>query len=172
MNDLLSAFLHLFFNLKLNAILFIHFLVVSYFIGIIISVRRPVGVAFAWIFIVMAFPILGISLYILIGERPVGRRLTRKITRMNREYEMITETMCKDFAADREKLSLESRGLSALVQSQNGTPVVCGNLLELHTDSLQILQKLIDEINQAKKVFVWNFIFGPWAEMLIGLEKL
>ena len=86
MNDLLVAILHTTSNLNLNGILLFHFILVTYFIGVIISVRRPVGVAFAWIFIVMTFPILGISLYVLIGERPVGRKLTRKITRMNREY--------------------------------------------------------------------------------------
>lgn len=161
MNDLLGVFLHSTFDMKLNGLLLIHFLVVTYFIGVIISVRRPVGVSFAWIFIVMTFPVVGISLYILIGERPVGRKLTRKITRMNREYEMITETMRKDFLDDRQKLPAESRALSILAQSQNGTPVVCGNLLELHTDSLQILQKFIDEINQAKKSLRLEFYI--WA---------
>jgi cardiolipin synthase A/B len=161
MNDLLSMFLHSSFDMKLNVILLIHFVVVTYFIGVIISVRRSVGVAFAWIFIVMTFPILGISLYILIGERPVGRKLTRKITRMNREYKMITETMCKDFAGDRDKLPIESKAMSILAQSQNGSPVVCGNLLELHTDSLQILQNFIEEINQAKKSLRLEFYI--WA---------
>ena len=131
MNDLLSAFLHTTLNIDLNGILFFHFLLVTYFIGVIISVRRPVGVAFAWIFIVMTFPILGISLYVLIGERPVGRKLTRKITRMNREYAQITERMCQDYAGDRQKLPLEGRALSLLAESKNGTPVVAGNKIQV-----------------------------------------
>jgi len=84
MNDLLGFFINTNSELNLRLILLAHFLLVTYFIFIIISVRRPVGVAFAWIFIVMTFPLLGIGLYILIGERPVGRALTRKIIRMNR----------------------------------------------------------------------------------------
>ena len=139
MNDLLSVFLHSTFDMKLNGLLIVHFFVVTYFIGVIISVRRPVGVSFAWIFIVMTFPVIGISLYVLIGERPVGRRLTRKITRMNREYEQITEKMRQDFAGDRQKIPAEGRALSLLAESQNGTPVVCGNRLELHTNSLKIV---------------------------------
>ena len=161
MNDLMGIFLHSTFSMKLNGILFLHFLLVTYFIGVIISVRRPVGVAFAWIFIVMSFPIIGISLYILIGERPVGRKLTRKITRMNREYEQITEKMRQDFAGDRQKIPAEGRALSLLAESQNGTPVVCGNRLELHTNSLKILQNFIDEINQAKKSLHLEFYI--WA---------
>ena len=147
MNDLISIFLESTFNLSVNGLLVIHFLLVTYFIGVIISVRRPVGVAFAWIFIVMTFPVIGISLYVMIGERPVGRRLTRKITRMNREYEQITEDMRTMHAEDKLKLPIEARSFSLLAESNNGTPVVTGNKVELHTNSLQILQLFIDEIN-------------------------
>ena len=161
MNDLLGFFINTNSELNLRLILLAHFLLVTYFIFIIISVRRPVGVAFAWIFIVMTFPLLGIGLYILIGERPVGRALTRKIIRMNREYENITKLMRQQFIGDRDKLPLEGRALSLLAESKNGSPVVDGNKIELHTNSLQILQNFIDEINQAKKSLHLEFYI--WA---------
>jgi cardiolipin synthase len=136
--------------------------VIVFLFGIhLISVRRPVGVAFAWFLIVILIPILGISLYVLIGERPVGRKLTRKIIRMNREYEKITETMRQEFAVDRQKLPAEGRALSLLAESKNGSPVVAGNKIELHTDSLKILQNFIDEINNAKKSLHLEFYI--WA---------
>ena len=161
MNDLLSVFLKHVFEFDINWLLFIHFALVTCFIGVIISVRRPVGVAFAWIFIVMTFPVFGISLYVLIGERPVGRRLTRKITRMNREFMVITEEMRRDYAGDRVGMPSEGRALSLLAEANNGTPVVAGNKLELHTNSLQILQIFIDEINEAKKSLHLEFYI--WA---------
>ena len=161
MNDLLSLFLKHSFELSLNWLLLIHFFLVTYFIGVIISVRRPVGVAFAWIFIVMTFPVMGIGLYVLIGERPVGRKLTRKITRMNREYEKITEDMRSMYAKDKLKLPIEARSFSLLAGSNNGTPVVAGNKVELHTNSLQILQLFIDEINRAKESLHLEFYI--WA---------
>jgi cardiolipin synthase len=161
MNDLLSIFLQLAFDVKLDGLLLIHFLLVAYFIGVIISVRRPVGVAFAWIFIVMTFPIIGITLYVLIGERPVGRKLTRKIIRMNREYEKITEEMRTLYAGDKLNLPIEARSFSLLAESNNGTPVVTGNKVELYTNSLEILQLFIDEINQAKKSLHLEFYI--WA---------
>ena len=127
MNGLLAEILHLSLNLNFDWILLIHFILVTYFIGVIISVRRPVGVAFAWIFIVMSFPVVGICLYVLIGERPVGRKLTRKINRMNREYSVITEDMRRNYADDKQKLPIEARLFSHLAASNNGTPVVAGN---------------------------------------------
>jgi len=161
MNGLLAEILHLSLNLNFDWILLIHFILVTYFIGVIISVRRPVGVAFAWIFIVMSFPVVGICLYVLIGERPVGRKLTRKITRMNREYSVITEDMRRNYADDKQKLPIEARLFSHLAASNNGTPVVAGNQVELHTNSLQILQLFIDEINQAKESLHLEFYI--WA---------
>ena len=161
MNSLLTYFLKHAFELDLSWLLLVHFLLVTFFIGVIISVRRPVGVAFAWIFIVMTFPIFGIGLYVLIGERPVGRSLTKKIIRMNREYAQIAEDMRKDYAGDRQKLPIEARALSILAETKNGAPVVAGNKLELHTNSLEILQLFIDEINRAKDSLHMEFYI--WA---------
>ena len=82
----------------------IHAVIVILFGFRLISVRRPVGVAIAWFLIVVLFPLVGISLYILIGERPVGRKLTRKIIRMDKEYAAITEDMRKRYLADKQQL--------------------------------------------------------------------
>jgi cardiolipin synthase len=126
----------------------------------LISARRPVGVAFAWFLIVILVPLIGISLYVLIGERPVGRKLTRKIVRMNHEYEKITQEMRQQYLADRKQLPSEGQALSLLAESRNGSPVVAGNKIELHTESLKILQLFIHEIDQAKtslhlEFYIW-----------------
>ena len=161
MNSLVTFFIRHAFDINISWLVLIHFLLVTIFIGVIISARRPVGVAFAWIFIVMTFPLFGISLYVLIGDRPVGRSLTRKITRMNREYAQITEAMRRDYAHERQKIPAEARALSLLAETKNGTPVVSGNKLELHTNSLEILQLFINEINGAQKSLHMEFYI--WA---------
>lgn len=138
-----------------------HAIIVILFGFRLISVRRPVGVVLAWFLIVILFPLIGISLYILIGERPVGRKLTRKIIRMDKEYAAITETMRKRYQADRQLLPAEGRALSLLAESMNGSPVIAGNQIELFTSSLKILQYFIDEINQAKKTLHLEFYI--WA---------
>lgn len=160
MNSLLTPLLESMTSFHLHWLFLAHITFVILFIGVIISVRRPVGVAFAWIFIVAVFPLIGISLYILIGERPVGRSLRQKITRMNVPYAKITELLRQEYAADREKLPAEGRALSILAEASNGTPVMAGNKIELHTDSLKILQLFVDEINRAKvslhlEFYIW-----------------
>jgi cardiolipin synthase len=138
-----------------------HAIIVILFGFRLISIRRPVGVVLAWFLIVVLFPLIGISLYILIGERPVGRKLTRKIIRMDKEYAAIAESMRKHYQADKQLLPFEGRALSLLAESKNGSPVIAGNKIELFTSSLEILQHFIDEINQAKKTLHLEFYI--WA---------
>jgi cardiolipin synthase len=80
---------------------------------------------------------------------------------MNRQYEKITEDMRAMYAGDRQELPSEARSFSLLAEANNGTPVVAGNKVELHTNSLQILQLFIDEINQARKSLHLEFYI--WA---------
>jgi cardiolipin synthase len=143
----------------------LHVAIVILFGFHMISVRRPVAVSFAWFLIVVLFPLIGVSLYILIGERPVGRKLTRKIIRMDKEYAVITEDMRKHYQADKQLLPIEGRALSLLAESKNGSPVIAGNKIELFTSSLEILQCFIDEINQAKKTLHLEFyIWAPGGD--------
>ncbi|MEY4496601.1 MAG: Phospholipase D/Transphosphatidylase [Pseudomonadota bacterium] len=159
--NILNYLLGSIFGFSLIWVPIAHVIIVILFGFRLISVRRPVGVVLAWFLIVVLFPLLGISLYILIGERPVGRKLTRKIIRMDKEYAVITDNMRKRYSADRQQLPVEGRALSLLAEAKNGSPVVAGNKIQLHTNSLNILQEFIDEINQAKKTLHLEFYI--WA---------
>jgi cardiolipin synthase len=44
----------------------------------IIMTRRPVPVALAWVLVVVWVPILGIIVYLLVGENRLGRRRVRR----------------------------------------------------------------------------------------------
>ena len=159
--SILNILLNSVFGFSLMWVPIIHAVIVILFGFRLISVRRPVGVAIAWFLIVVLFPLVGISLYILIGERPVGRKLTRKIIRMDKEYAAITEDMRKRYLADKQQLPIAGRALSLLAESKNGSPVIAGNKIELFTNSLEILQDFIDEINQAKSTLHLEFYI--WA---------
>ena len=149
------------FGLSLIWVPILHIVIVLLFGFRLIRVRRPVGVVLAWFLIVVLVPLLGIGLYILIGERPVGRKLTRKIIRMDKEYAAITANMRQCYQADKQLLPIEGRALSLLAESNNGSPVIAGNKIELFTSSLKILQLFIDEINQAKQTLHLEFYI--WA---------
>jgi len=159
--NLIAFFLDEFFNLNLAWLTPVHTAIVILFFIRLISVRRPVGVAFAWLLIVILLPIIGITLYTLIGERPVGRNLTRKIARMSKDYVAIAQSVRERFQGDRKLIPFEGRALSLLAESKNGSPAIAGNHIELYTNSLEILQKFIDAINGAKKSLHLEFYI--WA---------
>ena len=144
-----QIFLGSIFGFKFPWFVFLHVLLIGAFGLRLIWVRRPVSVAFAWFLIVILLPFFGLMLYLMLGERPVGRKLTKKIIRMEREYADISEEMRQMYKPDRELLHPESRALSLLAQSKNGSPVTSGNKIELFTESISILQYFINEINQA-----------------------
>ena len=137
-----------------------HTVLVILFALRLIWIRRPVSVSFAWFLIVVMLPALGIVLYVLFGERPVGRTLTKKIVRMEREHAKLRETMRHHYAADRALLPIEANALSLLAESQNGSPVTAGNRIELFNESLTILQTFVREIDAAKvslhmEFYIW-----------------
>jgi cardiolipin synthase len=139
----------------------LHVVIAILFFLRIIWVRRPVGVAVSWLLIIVSFPIIGLILYLTIGERPVGRTLTSKIIRMEKEYAKISKAMRQLHEPDRSLLHLDAHAISLLAQAKNGTPVAAGNRIELFTNSLEILQHFIDEINRAQKslhleFYIWS----------------
>ena len=100
-------------------------------------------------------------LYLTIGERPVGRTLTNKIIRMEKEYAKISKAMRLLHEPDRALLHQDAHAISLLAQAKNGVPVAAGNHIELFTNSLEILQHFIYAINQAKQslhleFYIWS----------------
>ena len=137
-----------------------HAVLVFLFALRLIWTRRPVSVSFAWFLVVVMLPALGIVLYVMFGERPVGRSLTKKIVRMEREHAKLRRQMCEHYAADRALLPVEANALSLLAESQKGSPVTAGNRIELFTESLTILKTFVREIDQAKvslhmEFYIW-----------------
>ena len=72
-------------NLSLISILLMavqFFIVVSVVIRVILT-RHPPGSSFAWILLTVVLPYVGFFLYLMLGERPIGRlraRLLRHAT--------------------------------------------------------------------------------------------
>ena len=52
----------------------------------VIWVRRPAGSAYAWILLVVLLPLVGLVLYLLFGERQIGRKRLRRAQRDTRRH--------------------------------------------------------------------------------------
>lgn len=149
------------FGYSIPWFLLLHVIVAILFFIRIIWIRRPVSVAISWLLIIVIFPIIGLLLYLAIGERPVGRSLTNKIVRIEKEHAKISKAMRQLHESDRVLLHRDAHAISLLAAAKNGAPVTAGNRIELFTNSLEILQYFVDAIHQAKQSLYMEFYI--WA---------
>jgi cardiolipin synthase len=97
---------------------------------------------------------------------------------MEKEYAKISKAMRLLHEPDRALLKQDAHAISLLAQAKNGAPVAAGNQIELFTNSLEILQHFINEINSAKtslhlEFYIWALggDADRVAEALIAASK-
>jgi len=138
-----------------------HPLVVMLFALRIIWVRRPPGVALSWILIVTIMPIVGISAYLLIGERPIGRARNQRIEEIAPAYARMTDLFDERFLRTSDQISNKFRAMATLAEHHGGMPPVPGNQLNLYSDAQAILHGMIADIDTAHtrcdvEFYIWN----------------
>ena len=70
-------------------------------IGVRVVMRRAArGVALSWLLLVATLPFFGVLVYLLIGERRIGRKRSRAITALRTDFRQIARaTIPADFTA-------------------------------------------------------------------------
>ncbi len=69
----------------------VHSLIVV-LLGVRVIMKRPAtGVALAWLLLIAAFPFGGALVYLLVGERRIGRSRTTGIRSLNNDYRRIAD---------------------------------------------------------------------------------
>jgi cardiolipin synthase len=61
----------------------LHIIIVFLFAFRLIWIKRPVSVAIAWALVIVLLPFIGLILYLIIGQKPVGIKLTKKLLQFN-----------------------------------------------------------------------------------------
>ena len=158
--------------------IFLHITIVVFFAFRLIWIKRRVSVAIAWALVVGLLPFIGLILYLMIGQKPVGVKLTKKIIAIQHHHTHLMSVMQKRYSACYHSVSPAFQALSILAASENGSPVTDGNSIELHTDSEIIFEKFIREIHSAKKTlylefYIWELggLANQIAESLIQAAK-
>ncbi|WP_457666763.1 cardiolipin synthase [Thiolapillus sp.] len=142
---------------------FAHLLIV---VGISIRVimRRPnTGVALSWLIIVAIFPFVGALLYLLIGERRIGNRRTRRINKLRAEYEKLAQSEIANRMAeiDWTTHTPTAAAMNRLGINMLGFPAVRGSQFEFYSDARSILKKMCEDIDAAHdsilmEFYIWN----------------
>lgn len=139
----------------------------------ILSVQRNIGVAIAWLVILLTLPLIGFIAYVLIGEPMIGRRY---LQRTEQAHALLNEM------ADRERLVFDQgqdllpetyRGVSRIGTLWTGFGVYNGHEMKLLTEPDEIFSRLINDIHSAQRVILMEFyIVYPKGRVCQVLEAL
>lgn len=136
--------------------------VVSCSVGLrVIWIRRPAGSAFAWLLLVVVLPFAGLVMYLLFGERPIGRERLRRAHAFYRHFASVVTPLWALDVIEPETLAPRWRGLARLARTASGLPVLGGSTLSLRAGADTILRAIIADIDAAAEsvdmaFYIWN----------------
>ena len=115
-------------------------------IGVRVIMRRSArGVALSWLLLVAALPLAGALVYLLIGERRIGRKRSHGINSLRTDFRQIAKaTIPADFTAiDWSELPAAAQAMDRLGRSLVGGATVRGN----DFDSFLIRRRFLPELS-------------------------
>jgi len=121
-------------------------------LGLVVRViigRRSVGASLAWIVVLLFAPVVGIVLYVLIGERRLGRRRLRRYMALSEGLERRAARFWQageDWTTDGETHAQIARICTAVAE----IPPLRGNTLRLFGVAGELLDSLIADIDAAE----------------------
>lgn len=134
-------------------------------IGFRVIMRKPaVGVALAWLLLVVGVPLVGALFYLLVGERRVGQRRASRIAQLHTDYSTLADRIVDDAITkvDWSKHRPAARGMDQLGTAIVGVPTVAGSTGRLLTESEEILKQIAADVDAAQTSVLMEFYI--WSE--------
>ncbi|MBW1772135.1 MAG: cardiolipin synthase [Deltaproteobacteria bacterium] len=128
----------------------------------IIKVRLPVATSLAWLVLVFFLPVVGSVLYLVLGEKRLGRKITARAEAIRGRYDGWLQDMPPDIRSNRTSLSPGARSLSRLAETTTHIPAMSGNRLLLLDAAEPILRSIISDIDSASRFCHLEFYI--WTE--------
>lgn len=153
----MDAFYHYF---TLSMIGLYWFLVAGVTLRVVLK-RRSVSVSLAWLMIIYIVPVVSVISYFLFGELNLGRKRADRARDMFAPFGQWFNLLNECQAHTPERMNEHISPIDELCNRRMGIPTLCGNQLDLRTNSDEILESIIDDIDEAqtsiKMVFyIWH----------------
>ena len=137
-----------------------HWLIIVSLSVRVIMRRPPVGVSMAWLAVIFSVPFVGAALYLLFGEKRLGRRRAARINANVAGMQQWQTGLRKQCGAAHEKIE-EAAPLDRYIERVLGCPVIPGNEIELLHDFQSIFDAIVRDIDAAKHsvclcFYVWR----------------
>jgi cardiolipin synthase len=127
----------------------------------ILARRTPPGVAMAWLLFVLLVPVAGVVLYVMIGERRLGRRWIERAEGERAALAVRYGRLAAGAVLAPEAVGPVGEPVARLAQSMAAVPVMGGHRVELLADSEQILRTLIADVKSCRErcsleFYIWH----------------
>ena len=117
----------------------------------VIKVRLPVATSLAWLILVFFLPIVGAALYLVLGEKHLGRKRSARAKAIEGRYQSWLRSLPSEISSDRQGLSPAAEALSRLTETTIGIPAMSSNRLKLFDAAEPILRSIVSDIDRAKR---------------------
>jgi cardiolipin synthase len=127
----------------------------------VIMMRLAVGTALAWIILIFFLPFAGALIYLVFGEKRLGRKRTQRAASLWGGYRRWLQQLPRQVPDERSGLSPECAAVSRLPEGALGIPVLSGNRLEIMDTAETILRSIIADVDRAglfchMEFYIWN----------------
>ena len=141
----------------------LHVMIVSAISVRVIMLQPARGVALAWLLLVAIVPFVGALLYLLIGERRIGRRRTRGIVELRMDYRKISAAAIPTglTEVDWSRHATAAHGMDRLGRTLVCSATVHGSRFRLFSDTETVLKAISRDLDEAKtsvlmEFYIWN----------------
>ncbi len=125
----------------------------------LIMQRRPAGATAAWLLSLIVLPYIGIALYLLIGERALGRRRAAHALALKGAVRAWFAGAAGpgDSVAVKDSIPVAWRPVHDLAAGAAGSAAVSGNTLQLLDEAEGILRQIVVDIDAAQRECLLEF---------------
>ncbi|WP_168565796.1 cardiolipin synthase [Crateriforma spongiae] len=129
----------------------------------VIMNRPATGVALSWILLILATPVFGSALYLMVGERRIGRRRRAGFQGLRENYRRVAETAAVEGLTNIrwDDHTPGLRGMDQIGRRLVGFPTVRGSRHRLFSKTDEILLAIARDVDQAEfsvlmEFYIWH----------------
>ena len=127
---------------------------------VVVVRRRKPSTAMAWLLIIFFQPWVGLFLYVLIGEYRLPRRRASAHARLLAKLESLQKRFRNHPNAIRPQLEPRAMATVHLAEQLSMMPILGGNSADLLTETNDVIDRLVEDIDAAQKhVHLMFYIF-------------
>lgn len=113
--------------------------------------RAPVGVTFAWITLLLAAPVFGGVMYLLLGEVRLGVRRATRVRAIAAPFMQTVKSLAQSAGPRPDEVQSRWVRIKREIETVHGYPALRGNRIELLDDALEALARIRDDIDGAER---------------------